>query len=213
MSIFDIFGSTTFVLILTIIIFVGIAYFVMYIRPEKRVELLRPRDSRGRVLKVTQETDLGLTCKRVGGVVHRFIKAGRGWTFNINGKMVTKFFGIEGRAYTGIIKGDDIVNVPVSEFLKHTWGPEFYSAIPARQKQAVETDVHGITIEVQRIDEDALGLPTLHADDIHDEGDNTMLRRFARSAREGTPGSYIYYVVCMLVGALTMYLAIGKGWF
>jgi len=195
-------------------VIIGIAiYIVISLKPEKRVELLRPRDSRGRVLPVVEETDLGLTCKKTGGVTHRFIKAGRGWTFNVRGKMITKFFGMEGRAYTGIIKGDEIVNVSIAEFLKWTWGPKFYEAIPEQQRQSVETDVQGITVEVQRVNEDEFGLPTLRSDDVHDEDESVMIRRFAKGAQESKPGSYINYVATGLIGALIMYMAVSQGWF
>lgn len=213
MSIVDIFGSTAFMLMVVIIIMGGGAVLVTSLKPEKRVELLRPRDSRGKILTVVEETDIGLTCKPSGGVTYRFIKAGRGWTYSVRGKMITKFFGIEGTAYTGIIKGDDIVNVSVSEFLRFVWHDKFYDAIPAQQRQAIESDVHGITIEVQKIDEDSLGLPTLRPVDIHDEDESVMIRRFVKGAQNIKPGSYMNYVATGLIGALLMYLAIKQGWF
>lgn len=209
----NIFGFDIIFVIAAFIILGGGLFVVIYIRPEKRVELLRPRDSRGKVLTVIQETDIGLTCKGVKGVVHRFIKAGRGWTFNVNGKMITKFFGIEGSAYTGLIRGDDIVRVSVPEFLKHTWGPKFYDAIPTQQKQAIETDVEGITIEALRIDEEEAQLPRLRSADVFDEDESIMIRRFAKGVQEKGPVSFVNYVISTGVGALLMYMAIGQGWF
>jgi len=213
MSIIDIFSSTIFMLAIVMVILGAAVAVVLSIRPEKRVELLRPRDSRGRILPIVEETDLGLTCKRTGGVTHRFIKAGRGWIFNVRGKMITKFFGIEGRAYTGMVRGDEVVNVSISELLKWAWGEKFYAAIPVQQKQAIETDVYGITIEVQRIDEDEFGLPTLRADDVNDEDESVMIRRFAKGAQDAKPASYVNYVATGLIGALLMYMAMGQGWF
>lgn len=213
MSIMDIFGSTAFMLMVVIVVIGAGAILVMSIKPEKRVELLRPRDSRGKILAVVEETDIGLTCRESGGVTYRFIKAGRGWTYNVRGKMITKFFGIEGTAYTGITRGNETETVSVSKFLRWIWKDKFYDQIPDKQKQAIETDVYGITIELQKIDEDALGLPTLRPVDIHDEDEGVMIRRFAKGAQDNKPESYMNFVATGLIGALLMYLAIGQGWF
>jgi len=213
MSIIDLVSNTTFMLIVCVLIICIVALVVMSFKPETRVELLRPRDSRGKILRVVEENDLGLTCKKTSGIVHRFIKAGRGWTFNVRGKMITKFFGMEGRAYTGIIKGDEIVNVSVPNFLKWVWGEKFYNAIPEKQKSSIETDIYGITVEVQRVNEDELGLPSLRADDVNDEDESIMIRRFARGAQASKQGSYINYFASGLIGALLMYLAVTQGWF
>lgn len=193
----------------------GLLYHNMR-KPTKKVELLRPRDSRGKPLKVVMETDIGLVCRKTGGVIHRFIKKGRGWTFNEMGRMTTKFFGIEGSAYTSLIEDGPITTkTSLIDHLKVLWGDQFgkiYNALPDAQRQAIETDVIGVTVELMKVDAEKEGLPTLTSDDIYDEDDNVMLRRFAQSTTKKKFGESIMGdVFKVLVGALMMYFLIQRG--
>jgi len=193
-------------------ILLTVVYFINHFRPRKVVELLRPRDSRGVRLRVAQETDLGLICKKRGGVVHRFIKRGRGWTFNEGGRMLTKFFGIEGTAYTGIARGDEIVNVSVPQYLKFLWGDKFYESIPEKQRQAVEQDIIGITVSIDKVDEEREGLPTLTADDINDEGDSVVLGKLAQAATKvDAKKTFTNNIIWLSLGALIMYFLVTRG--
>jgi hypothetical protein len=189
-----------------------IAYLFLHGKSERLVELLRPRDSRGQILQVVQETDIGLLCKKVQGVTHRFIKVGQGWTYDIGGKMVTKFFGIEGKAYTGLIKDSGAENVSVSSYLKWLWGEKFYATVPEPQRRTVETDVVGITVAIEPVDTEGTSLPLISADDIHDQEDNAMLTRFAASTSPKEGGkSWIGYVVSFLLGASLMFFLVSRG--
>ena len=191
-----------------------VAYFFMRGKSEREVELLRPRDSRGHILKVVQETDIGLMCKKVKGVTHRFIKAGKGWTFDMGGHMVTRFFGIEGKAYTALVKQSGTENVSVAEYLKWLWGNKFYSQIPEQQRHTVETDIVGITVSIDPFDPKSVGpeLPSLSADDVHDQDDNTMLSRFASSTGGEKGGtSWIPFIVSFVLGAMVMFFLMSRG--
>jgi len=189
----------------------AILYVIIFIKPVKRVLLLRPRDRRGKSLTVTQETDLGLVCKPSKGVTHRFIKVGPSWVFHEAGRMITRFLGLEGTAYTAIAKGGDIVNVSVKEFLIFLWDEKFYKEIPPVQREKVETDVIGITIKVQAIDEDEAGLDTLTADDINDENDNIVLSKIAEPQKTSTSQSIINNLIWLMLGAAVMFFAVTKG--
>jgi len=137
-------------------------------KPRKEVMFLRPRDKRGERMLVTRETDISLVCDRTVPV-HRFIKAGPGYTFDEGGKPVTRFFGVEGTAYTTVFAGDEELKVPVPDFLKAAWGKKVYNALPKKLKDRIEKDRFGVTIEPTKIEEEKYGLPTLTADDINDE--------------------------------------------
>lgn len=189
----------------------AIGYVVIFIKPTKKVLLLRPRDRRGKSLTVTQETDLGLVCKASKGVTHRFIKVGPSWVFHEAGRMITRFLGLEGTAYTAIAKGGDIVNVSVKEFLIFLWDQKFYDAIPEVQKDKVEMDVIGITIKVQAIDEDEAGLHTLTADDINDENDNIVLSKIAEPQKTSTSQTIMNNVIWLALGALGMFFIVSRG--
>lgn len=189
-----------------------IPLLMLYFKPTKKVELLRPRDRRGQTLSVSRETDLALECKKSKGVIYRFIKAGPSWVFNQSGKMVTKFFGMEGTAYTGMMKGNAMVNVPVKEYLEFLWGDKFYNAIPDDQKRKVETDVWGITVEIGKIKEEDYDLTTLTAADIDDEGDTSVLRRIAKAAEPSKKGQFYQFLVGTLLGGSLVFFLMTQGY-
>ncbi len=198
-------------ILLAVVAFSSIFYVILFIKPTKKVLLLRPRDRRGQSLSVVQETDLGLVCKPIKKVTHRFIKVGPSWVFHETGRMVTRFLGLEGTAYTALAKGDDIVNISIKEFLEFLWGKEFYSAIPEVQKGKVETDVIGITIKVQKIDEEEAGLNPLTADDINDENDNIVLSKIAEPQKTDLSQNIIKNLMWLMLGALGMFFITTRG--
>ena len=188
-----------------------IPIMVMRYKPVKKVELLRPRDRRGQTLTVNRETDLGVECKRSGGFIYRFIKAGPSWVFNQGGRQITKFFGIEATAYTGIPKGDDIDRVSIAEFLKLTWGEKFYNAIPKKQKDAVEQDRVGLTLEIEKIDEEKFDLQSLSSADLDDEGDSLVLAKIAKGAVPSKKSQLWNFIIGAVLGAAVMLFISVKG--
>lgn len=200
---------------ISVLIVLGVAViFTLRSRmPRKEVMHLRPRDKRGEAFKVSDETDLALICNMKNGSVNRYIKRGCGWVFNEKGRMVTRFFGMEGTAYTTEAKGNDIFKVPVSKFLKSYWGETFYNQIPEKQRRAVETDVIGITIEPTKIEEEEYELPNLTTEQINDEDDAQMLKKFVQQHREKTTAQDVYRIVIVFVlGFLSAFFVLTKGW-
>lgn len=165
------------------IAFVGVALFfivrfVYRAKPQREVQFLRPRDRRGERLVITKETDRSIACER-SNPVHRFVKMGAAYTFREGGRMITRFWGIEGTAYTGVLEDLKEVKLSISDFLKSLWGDEFYDKMPDEQKKIVEEDNIGVTITPVPIVEEEWGLPTLTSDDVNDEGDSIVLERIA----------------------------------
>lgn len=199
-------------LLLVIIAISSIGYVFLFIKPTKKVLLLRPRDHRGKSLSVVQETDLGLSCKPIKGVTHRFLKIGSSWVFNEGGRMVTRFFGIEGTAYTAIVRAGAMVNISVKEFLIFLWDEKFYNAIPESQRKKVETDVIGITVKISEIIEEEEGLPTLTSSDINDEDDNLILSKIAKPQKINTSQAIMSTIVNFMLGAALMYFVIKQGY-
>lgn len=188
------------------------SYSFLKVRPVKQVELLRPRDRRGKTLTVARETDLGLECKKTANFIYRFIKAGPSWVFTKSGKSITKFFAIEGTAYTARPKGDEMEVVPVSTWLRFLWGDKFYDAIPPKQKRAVETDVVGITVEIAPIDEEEYDLKRISAADLDDEGDSTVLSKIAKTQKPSTKRDIYQFMVGAAMSAAIIFFMLVKGW-
>jgi len=125
--------------------------------------------------------------------------------------MITRFLGLEGTAYTAIVKGDELVNVSIKDFLIFLWDEAFYDAIPKVQRDKVETDVIGVTIRVQKIDEEETGLNPLTADDINDENDNIVLSKIAEPQKASTSQSIINNIIWLVMGALSMFFIVSRG--
>lgn len=174
------FGSPTGILALVIVAagFILVFRFLSRAKPTREVLFLRPRDRRGERLVITQETDLSVACER-SNPVHRFIKAGAGYTFKEGGRMVTRFWGIEGTAYTGVLQNARDIKMSISVFLRELWGDRFYDRMPTEQKKQVEEHKIGVTIAPVPIIEEEYGLPTLTSDDVNDEGDAVVLQRIS----------------------------------
>jgi len=69
-------------------------------KPGREVMYLRERDRRGQRFIITEETAKSITCGSKRGLTKRFWKWGGSYVFNEHGKMITRFFGKEGTAYT-----------------------------------------------------------------------------------------------------------------
>jgi hypothetical protein len=130
----------------------------------KEVVLLRP-GFRGLIVPVTKETAKSLECKKTEGVVRKFYKFGRGWTFPKD----TKFLAVDGNAYTKIIKGVDEVMVTIPEYLRFIWGDAIYDKTPKQLREQLETTKVGVTITPDKIGDDDKGLPPVNAEDVNDE--------------------------------------------
>jgi len=199
-------------LILAITVISGIGYVILFLKPTKKVLHLRPRDHRGKTLTVSQETDLALTCKPKKGVSHWFIKYGPSYVFNEGGRMVTRFFGIEGTAYTAIAVYDELIKVSVKEFLEACWGNKFFKLLPEKQRKIIEEDRVGITIELQKIDAEDVGLPTLTSSDINDEGEQIILSKISSPKKTNTSQTIMASLTTFLLGAALAYFVVKQGY-
>ena len=145
----------------------------------KEVMFMRPRDKRGEKMAITRETDRSVLCEQTNPV-HRFIKIGPAWTFKDGGHTSYRFLGIEGSAYTAMLKEASTIKLTVREYLLTLWGNKIYDALPTKMRDAVEKDEIGITIEPEKINPDDYGLEAMSPDDVNDEGDATILNRLAK---------------------------------
>lgn len=199
-------------ILLAIVALSAVGYVLLFIKPTKKVLLLRPRDHRGKTLSIIQETDLALTCKAIKNVTHWFIKYGASWVFNEGGRMITRFFGVEGTAYTTIASIPNSIDVSVAEFLEALWGSNFYTAIPDRQKKMVEEDRVGITIRFKKLDAEAENLPTLTASDINDENEQNVLNKLTKPMKGSTSKTIMESITMLIVGAGLMYFIVKQGY-
>jgi len=167
--------------------------FLQTRKPIKQVLFLRPRDRRGETLLVTRETDRSVWCERANPI-HRFIKFGPAYEFHENGRLVTRFLGIEGSAYTADL------STPNPKPLKKTLAEiledfPWYQKLPQKFKDQVEKTKYGIVVDADKIEERKYGLPKLTSDDVNDEADAVILQRIAQGTKVSTAKREFYQLM------------------
>lgn len=197
--------------IITALIFYIIFKVFLKAKPRKEVLLLRPRDRRGEALPVTQETDRSLKCGK-SNPIHRFIKVGAGYVFNIGGTMVTRFFGIEGSAFTATL-GSGLMKGTIPDYLREVWGKEQYEKIPLDMRSPLESGKIGIIIEPEPISGKEHGLPDLTSDEVDDESDHVMLSRIAAAQAPSTKREFYQMLVGIAIGFGAAAILLRLGWF
>jgi len=160
---------------------------------------------------ITRETDRSIVCGRTNPI-HRFIKVGPGYVFNEGGKAVTRFWGIEGTAYTGVLAGDKPVKLTIPEYLRMVWGKRFYESVPPKQREALEKDKMGVIIEPVPIQEEKYGFPTLTSEDIDDEADAVILSRIAKATTISTKREFYQLMIGIIIGVGLAALMLRLGW-
>ena len=192
-----------------------IAIMIMTNQTKSRNEVLflRPRDKRGERLEVTRETDRSVLCEK-SDPVHRFIKVGSSWSFKEGSKTITRFFGIEGSAYTPVIKDEGETHLTVQEFLRSIWTDKVYEALPKRLRKSVETDTLGIIVDPVEINAEEYGLTNLSSDDVNDESDAVVLSRLANQGiRENLKQKLLGNLVWLMLGIGIAGVLSNFGWF
>ena len=196
---------------ITVLVFVGILISVSRSRPRKEVLFLRPRDKRGERLDVTRETDRSVLCER-SNPIHRFIKIGPAWVFHDGRRTITRFLGVEGKAYTAVLKGDKKIEMSIHEYLQSIWGKKIYESMPKKLRRALERDKTGVIVDVDVPEPE--GLPRLTSDDINDEGDAVVLNRLARMGTATSIKQQLYHnLVWFFLGLGFAAILSHMGWF
>lgn len=97
----DLLFSPTILGLMALALIIGIGVFLAKrMKPRREVLYLRERDRRGKRFNITEETATSIICRSKKGHSKRFFKWGASYVFNEGGKMITRFLGKEGTAYT-----------------------------------------------------------------------------------------------------------------
>lgn len=168
-------------------------------KPITEVMYCRDRDRRGQKLVVTEETAHSLRVERKGLLTFRsrhtplrFIKLAGAYVFTEGGKMVTRFFGKEGTAYTWRLEGNEEIKVgPLPELLKGIWGDKFYLEIPRGQRDAVEDENVYVTVKIgEGLTPE--GFSAIKEEDITHEEETRAARTLGTGIQEKTAGKTLY---------------------
>lgn len=198
----------------------GITYLgiKVLLKPKTVVDFLIVRDRRGKTLKVMKENDIGLTCKKMDGKTYVIFKSpnGIGYTFTGGGRVITKFLAMEGSAYTSVTQDGPIeVKVTLLNYLKQIWGdkffPAFYSSLPRDQKEALDTDTIGVTVEVEPVTGPAGSGATTAAIAIDEKRQLIEIILEKAKDRRKLGASVMQSLMPGLIGALLMYFMMMQG--
>lgn len=172
------------------------------------ITVLQPRDKRAFDVPIIDETDTSLICKTQGKKERRYYKSGPGWSYK-NG--LTKFFGIEGSAYTMIVKDDSEVKVSLSTALRDLWGQETYDKMPKDLRDQVENHVFGVTITPEEIPKEDK-TRSVSAENADKENIKTSMEYLGHEMDKKRKTEWIPIIMGVGVGAFAVLLAVVLKW-
>lgn len=143
-------------------------------RAKNQVTYLQSKTRIGFDLDITDESALILECEDIKGMPHkRFLKFRPGFDIKKgrrHNKIITRYFGIEGSAFTTRLENGITKNITPSDYLKVLWGEKIYEAMDPSHKNKIENATVPITIsldnEINKITNPISGeLETIPEDD------------------------------------------------
>lgn len=202
--------TTTIIIIVGAIIAVGVIVFtrkpdILDMNAPKTLMVLQPSSKRYFDLPV-HETESSLEGKREN-IDHRYYKAGPGW---VGKKGAVRFLGIEGNAYTAIVKDNAPVKMRLSQAVKILLG-DAYEKMPAPQRQIIEHHVFGVTVvpeEIPLIDKNRM----VSGESVDDETDKKALKHLANAMKDKGKMDWTNVLLGFLGGALIVWMAANMHW-
>ena len=146
---------------------------------KKKIIVLQTRDKRAYELPINKERELTLETKK-DGRPRRYYKAGPGYTLP-NG--TTIFFGLEGTAYTAVVKDDKPKSLGLPAALKSIWGDLAYQKMPNELRDPLEKTQYGVTIYPEKIDVEGDKYTDLTAESVDDENDKKALNHLGNTLK------------------------------
>lgn len=203
---FQFFGNIFNVVIGALFCVIGILFGLLF-KPKAKnhVTKLIPRDHRFIDFNIIKETAVSLICEiKKGFPPQRFFKLRSGWTGQVGRflkRTVTKYFGIEGTAYTWKIEsGEDIPLGTLSDSLKVVWGEPFYNQVPAKQRELVEESKIGVTVDISSEPLTPKGFRKISEEDIKSEQDRDASETFWKGKKQSTKIRILEYFFIAMTG-------------
>ena len=202
----DFFGNIFYVLISVMFLLIGLlAGFLFKPKAKNHVTKLVPRDHRFIDFDIIKETAVSLICEVKKGLPpQRFFKLRSGWTGTIGKylkKSVTKYFGLEGTAYTWRIEsGEDIPLGTLAEAVKVVVGEPFYNQIPTKQRELFEESKIGVTVDVSAESLTPVGFRKISEEDIKSEQDCDASETFWKGKKQSVKIQVLEYFFIAATG-------------
>jgi hypothetical protein len=168
---------------------------------KKKIIILQTRDKRAYELPIKRERELTLEAKK-DGKERRYYKAGPGFTLP-NG--TTIFFGLEGSAYTAIVKDDKSQSMGLPAAMRSLWGDQAYDKMPQALKEPLEKHRFGVTIYPEKIaNEDKM--VELTAESVDDENDKKALDHLGNALKNNKKMDWMTFLQGAAIGLAVCYI-------
>lgn len=165
---------------------VGMGVLVgLFLRPwvGNQVIKISPHNHTFLDLGIEEETSISIECEKTKGMPpQRFFKLHPGFT-GIVGKFlkkpITRYFGMEGTAYTWRIdQGSWHKLGTLAAAVRSVWGEDFYRTVPDNQKDLLEKSKINVTVGLEKAPLTPAGMRSISEEDIKQEEDRKASQTF-----------------------------------
>ena len=191
-----------------------IYFFIQRTKPVREIMYIRERDRRGRRLPIKFETARTLEVRVRGLNPMRFFKWGGAYVFHEGGRMVTRYFGKEGTAYTWKLEdGKWKILGTLYDGLVAVLGEDFVQKLRDDIKAKLRSSKVYVTVDLEEgTTPEGLKYPTLREEDIYDEQDRQAASILVERMRVSAKRELYQGLLWLCVGAMLVLLAVQLGW-
>jgi predicted O-methyltransferase YrrM len=100
----------------------------------------------------------------------------------------------------------------ISDALRLLWGQPDYAKMPQNLRDAVEKTQWGITVEAERVDEEAYGLKPITEDQLKAEQRQVVLKDIANAVKDSDKPNLMWIGLGAALGASAIMLAYNMNW-
>lgn len=196
-----------------IILFVLIGLLIgLLFKPKARNQVMKilTRDRRFIDFDVLEETAFAVDCEvKEGFPPQRFIKLSPGYSGRVGRflkKVVTRFIGKEGTAYTWETEKGTKKIGSLAKALKHLWGDETYNRIPQEQREGLEKSKVWVTVDLKE-GITPKGMKSVSEEDLKREEDRKAAQTFWEGKRMSEKTAWIQWMFIFVAGMGAMAIA------
>lgn len=199
--------------ILMVALFILIGVFLgLLFKPKAKDQVMKliPRDRRFIDFNVAMEDAFGVECEpKKGYPPQRFIKYRPGFTGQVGKflkRSVTRYFGLEGTAYTCQVQSTPVMLGTLAEALKGIWGEKFYNTVPEPQRLKLEKEKVDVIVDLEEI-KTPHGFKEVSEENIKQEEDRKAAQTWWEGKKMAEKTTLMQWLFIFLAGAGAMAIA------
>jgi len=189
-------------------IFIGVGLLIgLFLRPwmGNQVVKIIPADHRFIDLGIEEETSISIECQKVKGMPpQRFFKLHPGFT-GIVGKFlkkpITRYFGMEGTAYTWEIENGYWRNLgSLGDAVRTLWGEKFWGTVPETMRDKLTESTIQVTVGLEKAPLTPAGMRSISEEDIKQEEDRRASQTFWEERQSAMKGWLVNTILAAGMG-------------